>query len=146
MNEDTAAKRGYEKTGHYSRGGDANYARMEVKLAEIRKAGYKALIVKVPDSPYSRGYCKGACGYSIMTEPRYRLDRAAAESRITIDTHAARTQEIMARHMAAARKEIEEAETRKQAAEQWLKDHGYAPAQHKTTATCNGVQTTLIEE
>ena len=71
MNELQARQQGLSFIGRYERFKD----RVADDLAALRKQGYKAYIVTVPDSPLSRGYCKGDKGYSIYAEERYFHDK-----------------------------------------------------------------------
>jgi hypothetical protein len=71
MTKETALAKGLEFTGVYER----NSGKVKKELEEIRKQGYKAYFVTVPDSPLSRGGV--GVGYSVYAEPRYRADRNA---------------------------------------------------------------------
>jgi prefoldin subunit 5 len=73
MNEQQAREKGYEYTGYYERFKD----KLTDKLEAIRKAGFKAVIVTVPDSPYSRGIV--GVGYAIYVEHRYNVVRTITE-------------------------------------------------------------------
>jgi predicted xylose isomerase-like sugar epimerase len=60
-----AIKAGYQFTGMYKR--DKEEVQAEVR--ELKKQGYKAVVVTEPDSPLSRGP-KGT-GYSVFAEQKY---------------------------------------------------------------------------
>ena len=51
MRDYQAQERGYQYTGIYSR----SAGEVRERLEKIRKLGYKAVFVTVPDSPYSKG-------------------------------------------------------------------------------------------
>jgi hypothetical protein len=67
MNRKQAEEKGYCYTGFYSRSKEA----MKAKAAEIRALGngFKAIVVDIPDSKYSRGGV--GTGYSVYVNGRY---------------------------------------------------------------------------
>ncbi len=124
MNIDTAKKRGYVDTHAYTNG--SRMEELEAKLHAIRAAGYKALIVTVPTSPYSRG--SKAPGYSIVAEARYMLDKHAAQARNVLAAEENEIANAKARAQQALDKELAEINNRTQSSRQWLVDNGYLTA------------------
>jgi hypothetical protein len=120
MNEQTARNKGLQYTGIYER----NTESLKPRLEEIRKAGYKAYIVTVPDSPYSRSSCIGT-GYSVYTEPRYQADNAAKTSQQRILFHASRLTSIRARFESEMAKEMEEENKANDRDVKWLTENNY---------------------
>jgi len=118
MNKEQAAKRGYEFTGIYER----DKSGVQVRLNKIRKDGYKAALVTVPDDPLSRG-CIGR-GYSIYAEARYRLDDLAKTHREQIAQFPARILRITEQFS----REIAETVAIKANQQEWLRKNGYAEA------------------
>ena len=88
MNARQAEKEGYEFTGAYSR----NKEEMKEGAKKERKEGYKAIVVYVPSSKYSRGYRGG--GYSVYrkdtpkTIERKENERKEKEQKLMADTMA----------------------------------------------------------
>ena len=75
MNGQQAIASGYHFTGAYER--SYNKEKLQEQIKEIRKSGYKAIIVTIPDSPLSRGSI--GKGYSIYAEKKYFTDRERKE-------------------------------------------------------------------
>lgn len=119
MNEKTAKQKGYEFQGGY----DFNREVLEPRLAEIKRQGYKAVIAFVPSNPLSRGHRGG--GYSIMTEPKYRLDRTAKEYIAAVNGKAAAAASIMKAAIDKANAEIAELTARNEHRVAWLAENGY---------------------
>jgi hypothetical protein len=69
MNERQARANGMEFTGSYER----NRADLAFTVKDLKKRGYKASIVTVPDSPLSRGTI--GTGYAIYAEHQYFVDK-----------------------------------------------------------------------
>ena len=119
MNKKSAEAKGLDFTGHY------DWDKNKIKLAAeaIRAEGYKAYVVNVPPSPLSRGH--HGMGYSVYTEPKYRLDRIAKTQQDII----AREQEKidLAKKNAAAALENTLSEITKSTddAKKWLSINGY---------------------
>lgn len=67
MNNRTAIEKGYRFTGFYERDKEELKAKKETHFTSL---GYKAVIVLVPDSPYSRS-ASISVGYSIYAEQKY---------------------------------------------------------------------------
>jgi hypothetical protein len=65
MNAKGAREKGYSFTGIYERSMDP----VKVRAAELRKQGFKCVVVTEPDSKLSRGP-KGV-GYSVYAEQKY---------------------------------------------------------------------------
>jgi hypothetical protein len=79
MNEKQASERGYGNTHSY----DRNYDKIEEKRDELRKKGYKAVIVKIPDNPLSRGPI--GCGWSVYVERRYLVEKEIEDLRMRLE-------------------------------------------------------------
>jgi hypothetical protein len=73
MNERQANEKGYSYTGIYARYKNE----VQVRLDKIRSNGYRAVMVTVPDSPYSRGVI--GVGYSVYAERKYFTDKERQE-------------------------------------------------------------------
>lgn len=129
MNQETALKKGYERTGIYARSAD----KVRPLLEEIRKQGYKALLVTVPDSPYSRGHV--GTGYGVVVERRYNLDQAAKSHLESLAAYAGRCEAVRAHHQAQIDKEVADLTRNKQEAEKWLVENGYSTLPTTTDAT-----------
>lgn len=78
MKEQTALNKGYIRTGMYAR----SQEKVQERLKEIKAQGYKAVIVTIPDSKYSRGIISE--GYCIFCEERYMLDKAIAQINLNL--------------------------------------------------------------
>ena len=117
MNEITAKQNGLSFTGVYSR----DVEEVKVRLAEIRKQGYKAQLVTIKDSPYSRSACISQ-GYAVYTEPRYQQDQHAASLRGRIASHPAEVQRLRD-ELAAKIAELDKADADRR---DWLTQHGYS--------------------
>ena len=120
MTKNQAEQKGLQFTGCYERNPDA----LKLRLEEIRKSGYKAYIVTVPDSKYSRSACIGN-GYSIYTESRYQKDNCARDARARIASHAARLVSINERIAKMLAEEIAKETTSNDRDLSWLKDNNY---------------------
>ena len=117
MNEITAKQNGLEFTGIYARSSDE----IKPRLAEIRKQGYKAYIVIIKDSPYSRSACISQ-GYAVYTEPRYQQDAQAVKYRNSIAAHPVAVQRLRD-ELAAKIAELDKADAGRR---DWLTQHGYS--------------------
>jgi len=117
MNEETALRRGYDTTGHFTWDRDE----LKPKLAEYHKQGYKALIVSIPPNPLSRGH--HGTGYGIVVESRYYVDQRVKASKATIDSFSARSQAIMDTHVANAQREIAKLAEKRDECAKWLAEH-----------------------
>lgn len=117
MNEITARQNGLSYTGIYSRDKDE----AKVRLGEIRKQGYKAQLVTVKDSPYSRSACIGQ-GYSVYVEARYFRDQQAVNYRRSLANFPTEVQRLQD-ELAAKIAELTKAATEKQT---WLTGNGYS--------------------
>jgi len=89
MNERQARDKGYIFTGAYKRSREE----LAPRVAELKTAGYKAVIVTVPDSPLSRGGV--GTGYSIYAEQRYFKDLEREEVLRRLRAIPARTRRAM---------------------------------------------------
>lgn len=67
MNEQQARDRGYEFEGMYTR----RHEEVLKAQADMKKQGFRSVIVTVPDNPLSRG--GGGRGWSLYVEERYIL-------------------------------------------------------------------------
>lgn len=74
MNKKQAEEKGYRYTGIYARDREEIKKRAEI----IRKEGYKAITVTVPDSKYSRGGV--GVGYSVYVEEKYVINERKKEA------------------------------------------------------------------
>ena len=119
MKESQARAEGLDFTGIYSRYKEE----VKVKAAEIRKAGYRAVVCTIPPNPYSRGHYGN--GYSCYVEPKYGKDRRAAELRIRLSGHDARVENIKAEHAKALAEALQKEELENLKNISWMKENGY---------------------
>jgi hypothetical protein len=118
MNKTTAEQRGLRFTGIYERFNDE---KLQNRLkSEFRDKGYKAFIVTIPDSKYSRGPI--GRGYSIYAEPKYFQDRTAEDMKRRIQAHPGVIQAMRLQ----LEKEIAILEAQNTERLRWLKDNGYS--------------------
>lgn len=115
MNKETATKRGFQFCGIYERSEfDA-----KIRLEEIRKQGYKTLLVTVPDDPRCAGG-RGR-GYSVYVEKSYLMDHRAASIRASIKLHKNSVLMENTRHQERMN-ELNDELARNM---KWLNDNGY---------------------
>jgi len=119
MNETTARAKGLVFTGMYTRY-DVN--RFQGYVDAIRKLGYKAYLVTVPDSPLSRGYVKGSRGYAVYSEQRYMNDKQAEKMRSEI----AKVPSLLEECKKEYETKVAALNGEKESRIKWLKDHGYS--------------------
>jgi hypothetical protein len=82
MTEHEARKHGLQYTGHYNNDKEI----VKAKAEEIRKSGFRAVVVTIPHSPLSRGY--GGTGYTVYVERKYALSNSAVEYRKQLEREA----------------------------------------------------------
>lgn len=116
MTEKNARDRGLEFTGVYGRDQDEVRNRAET----MKRNGYKVMVVRVPDSPYSRGII--GVGYSVYAEKKYFNDQQAASDRKFIEGAAVRYAHMKQEYELAVLKLDGQVAERVQ----WLKDNGYS--------------------
>jgi hypothetical protein len=102
MNEKQAKERGYHFTGNYERRKED----LNSELEKLRSEGFKAVMVIVPDSPYSRGIV--GVGYSIYAEKKYFDTREKVE----LMTRLGYVDREKARALAEYQKTVSEIETK----------------------------------
>jgi len=122
MNKNTAARRGYEHTGHFAWGYERET--LKPKLEEYRKAGYKAIIVSIPPDPLSRGH--HGTSYAIMVEPRYAVDQRVKAAKAEIDRYEDSISRILEHHLGNALKEVEKTREKQRENARWLANNGHA--------------------
>jgi hypothetical protein len=94
MTKEQALQSGLKFTGEYERSAEPIKASVE----KMRKQGYKAYCVRVPDDKLSRGYYPGACGYSVYVEKSFFLNEQIKEALETIEYLPKMYLSIIARH------------------------------------------------
>lgn len=114
MNEKTALNKGYETTGIYS----FNKSEVEPRCAALRAAGYKALVVFVPNNPLSRGHRSG--GWAVVVEPRYRKDKMTEQMSRIVTNYQTRCDGIKAHYAEEMAKAIATETASMEEAKAWL--------------------------
>lgn len=120
MTKEQAQAKGLVFTGIYER----NKETAQTKLEEIRAKGYKAYLVTVPDSPYSRAAIIGKIigkGWSVYAEIKYANDLHAADLKARIAKHPAILETLKTEY----EKNIAQAEKENQERVKWLMEHAY---------------------
>lgn len=117
MTEQNARQRGLCYTGIYERSKED----LKPRLDAIRAKGYKAYIVTVPDSPYSRSACISR-GYSVYVERKYILDEQAESTRQRLKVRHPAEREHLKKHY---EQQIAELDARVKADEEWLAQNNY---------------------
>jgi hypothetical protein len=73
LTEKTAKQRGYTWTAIYGR----RLQEIQDRCDKIKEQGFKAIVVRVPDNPLSRGPIGE--GYSVYAEPLYNMTKTLKE-------------------------------------------------------------------
>ncbi len=119
MTEQQAKERGLQFTGIYVRSFKKDEA--TGRANKINKSGYKAAVVRVPDSKLSRDG-GGGHGYSVYAEEKYFKDLDAEDMRKSL-TYIPQRLETVARKY---EQDVAEIKADEAAMIKWLKDNGYS--------------------
>jgi hypothetical protein len=119
MNKRSANQQGLVFTGNFS----WDKEEIKNKANEIRKAGYRAVVVSEPPNPLSRGH--HGTGYSVFVEPKYVNDGIARDCRSRVSRHDDRLASIRAAFEAKLAEEINAENQRNARDVEWLDANGY---------------------
>ena len=115
MTRNQAIAKGFQFTGYYER----DEEKAKDHWAKIVSQGYKAVLVTIPDSPYSRGEI--GRGWSVYAEKKYYLDAKAKEIQTLIKNFGPSFQLLLTKHAA----EVEERKNMLNGWKDWLAKNGY---------------------